>query len=96
MNESTQSAEVKTTDDGHVRLNVVLACRNSSGAPDFAVVPVMATDSEYALGYYYDMAQWAAEDAGYQGPFVAFDPAEFGAIFKIAEQLRPTAGGQSA
>lgn len=54
----------------------VLACRNTSGEPDFAFVKVRCNEEMQALGCHYDTAiLWATEN-GYEGPFIVWDAVE--------------------
>jgi hypothetical protein len=69
---------------------IAVACRNASGIADMPVFTVTSTDKEYALGTHYDQAEAMAEEAGYEGPFVCFDPFEQPVILSAARTLSLT------
>ena len=75
-------------------LHIAVACRNASGMADLPVFAVHVTAEEYELGIHYEKAEALAEEAGYEGPFISFDPAEHKAIVSAARTLQalfPTA-----
>lgn len=59
---------------------VAVACRNASGEADLPVFEIHVSEHDRDLGLHYDLAEALAEDCGYEGPFVCFDPAEQPAI----------------
>lgn len=58
------------------KIKMIVACRNSSGEADMFSCTLEATQDEYLLGKHYDFAEKLAEESGYEGPFVSFDPSE--------------------
>lgn len=73
---SAKGNEESTT----MALKVAVACRNASGSADMPVFDLVVSLQEYELGMHYEMAQAQAENTGYEGPFVCFDPTESHAI----------------
>ena len=67
-NKSNQS------DSNEVRqVRCVVACYNSNGSPDLYSVIVKTDEKGYNNGEHYAAAERAAEESGYEGPFVKFD-----------------------
>ena len=58
------------------RLMIVTACMRADGTPTFVVTDVEATPEECANGVHYYLAEADLLEAGYEEPFVHFDPAE--------------------
>ena len=58
------------------RLTIVTACMRADGTPTFALTAVDATPEECANGVHYYRAEADLLEAGYEEPFVHFDPAE--------------------
>ena len=58
------------------RLTIVTACMRADGTPALAVTDVEATPDECANGVHYYLAEADLLEAGYEEPFVHFDPAE--------------------
>ncbi len=58
------------------RLTIVTACMRADGTPAFALTDVEATPEERANGVHYYRAEADLLEAGYEEPFVHFDPAE--------------------
>lgn len=54
-------------------IECVVACRNAEGVSDFYFCKVECSESEYDIGEHYDIAENAALEEGYEGPFVVFD-----------------------
>ena len=53
---------------------IVLACTNANGAPDFAFVQVDCSEEMFNEGEHYKAAEkFAQSELGYEGPFVCFD-----------------------
>lgn len=52
---------------------MMVACINANGERDLFVTTVLASENEISEGFHYDMAESKAADAGYSGPYVAFD-----------------------
>lgn len=50
---------------------MMVACHNASGEPDIYFCKIRCTYEEYCEGEHYALAEWKAEDAGYEGPFVS-------------------------
>ena len=71
-------------------IRVAVACRNASGMADMPIFTVEVTGLEYDLGSHYVMAEACAIDAGYEGPFVCFDPVEQRAIHEAGRSLTGT------
>jgi len=69
---------------------IAVACRNASGMADMPVFTVFPSQAELELGLAYDQAEALAQEAGYEGPFVCFDPAEQRAIASAALELKAT------
>lgn len=67
--------------------HIAVACRNASGKADMPVFTVSVTEKEYDLGVHYDKASALAEAAGYEKPFVCFDPAEQSNLLTAARTL---------
>jgi len=67
---------------------VALACTAADGSPTLTTYKVGVTEEEYDLGYHYDIAIEQAKDDRYEGPFVPFDCAEHGELFRGVEELR--------
>ena len=55
-------------------LVVVTACLNPSGVPDFALTEIEVTQEEYEDGLHCDCAEASLAAAGYEEPFLHFDP----------------------
>lgn len=68
-------------------ISIAVACVNASGMADLPVFQVQCTEQEYDLGVHYEKAEAMAEAAGYEGPFICFDPAEHTAIPQAAKTL---------
>ncbi|GAJ29331.1 hypothetical protein [Acidomonas methanolica] len=68
-------------------IHIAVACRNASGMADMPVFTVAVSDEEYGLGIHYDKAEAMAEEAGYEKPFVCFDPVEQPAIVSAVRTL---------
>jgi len=68
-------------------LRIAVACRNASGAADLPVFEVAASADEIAEGVHYDRARELAEQCGYEGPLLCFDPDEQVAIVCAAQTL---------
>ena len=68
-------------------LYIAVACRNASGMPDLPIFTVTVTQEDIDLGIHYNKAEALAEEAGYERPFVCFDPAEQCAILAAAREL---------
>lgn len=68
---------------------VAVACRNASGMADMPVFQVTVPPDHYDLGEHYDIAEAMAAEAGYEGPFVCFDPTEQPAIRAGVARLQP-------
>lgn len=66
-------------------IKVVVACRNASGSSDMPVFDVAATQDQIDLGEHYDLAEKMASEAGYEAPFVCFDPQEVPALKRALE-----------
>lgn len=73
--------------DTLMTIDVAVACRNASGVADMPVFGVTITPKQYALGEHYDLAERQAAEAGYEGPFVCFDPAEQPALRACVARL---------
>ena len=58
------------------RITIITACMRADGLPTFAVTAVDATSEECANGVHYYLAEADLLEAGYEEPFVHFDPAE--------------------
>lgn len=74
--------------DSFKSIKVAVACRNANGSPDFYITTVSVSQTDYALGEHYTVAEEHAEEAGYEGPFLSFDDSEHGAIISAAQQLQ--------
>jgi hypothetical protein len=59
-----------------VSTEVIVVCRNSNGAPDFALVVVACPEASMADGQHYELASAAADSLGYQEPYIFFDEKE--------------------
>ncbi len=70
---------------------VLVACRNASGMADLFIAHLEGSEADYDLGDHYDRAEALAEAAGYERPFVSFDPAEQGSLIAAAEIATQTA-----
>lgn len=70
-------------------VRVAVACTGASGEPELPIFTVHVTDHQHDLGEHYDLAQQAAADEGYEGPFVCFDDQEFAPILRTAAELAP-------
>lgn len=57
-------------------IQIVSACMNANGCPDFALSQVEVTQEEIENGVHYYLAEADLLEAGYEEPFVHFDPAE--------------------
>jgi hypothetical protein len=73
-------------------IRCVVACKNASGQPDFFGCTLTATQEEYDNGEHYDAAAVAAEEEGYEGPFVVYDENDgpawlFAHVGKAADEL---------
>ena len=66
---------------------VAVACRNASDVADMPVFSVQVSEEDHQLGAHYALAESLASTAGYDGPFVCFDPDEHTAIGNAAEKL---------
>ena len=62
--------------EGKRSLAVVTACMRADGLPDFALTEVEVTHDEYENGVHYELVADRLVDAGYDEPFVHFDPIE--------------------
>jgi len=62
--------------DMTVKVKCAVACKNSSGSPDFFITTVEVTKNEYALGDHYDKATAKAEEDGYENPFLVYEKAD--------------------
>lgn len=71
-----------------MKTKVAVACRNASGVPDMVLLEVEASQEAIATGEHYELAQDMAQDRRYEGPYVCFDPSEFGAITSMADEIR--------
>lgn len=78
-----------STERGNVQnvstIKIVVACRNASGSSDMPVFDVAATQDQIDLGEHYDLAEKMASEAGYEAPFVCFDPQEVPALKRALE-----------
>ncbi|MFW7348460.1 MAG: hypothetical protein ACODTU_20470 [Pigmentiphaga sp.] len=75
------------TDGKEIEMQVAVACANAFGIPDMPVFKARVTQEEYDLGVHYEKAKSLAGKAGYEGPFVCYDVAEYGAILSAARKL---------
>jgi hypothetical protein len=65
-------------------ITVVTACMSADGTPDFALNTVEVTHEEYENGVHYDLVEDQLADAGYDEPFVHYDPFESPAFLHAA------------
>lgn len=56
-----------------MQIKCVVACNNAAGNPDFYFCTVACTDEQYDAGEHCDVAEHAAREEGYEGPFVVYD-----------------------
>lgn len=56
-----------------MKIKCVVACRNAEGVSDFYFCIVECNQEEYDVGKHYDIAENAALENGYEGPFVTYD-----------------------
>lgn len=56
-----------------MKVQVVTACHDANGAPDFALNEVKVSKTQFENGDHYDLVAEALLDAGYGRPFVHFD-----------------------
>lgn len=70
----------KRDEESKGKIRVLVACRNASGSSDMALFDVHASQSQIDLGEHYDLAEEMASEAGFEAPFVCFDPTEVGAL----------------
>lgn len=66
---------------------IVVACRNASGEADVYVASVECDAEAHALGVHYAKAEAAAEEAGYEGPFVCYAAQEQGRLIRAVKEL---------
>ena len=67
---------------------IALACTAADGSPTLTTYKVGVSEEEYDLGYHYDIAIEQALEDGYEAPFVPFDCAEHGELFRGMEELQ--------
>ena len=54
-------------------IDVGVICRNANGEPDIFWTTIYATRKEIEEGLHYDLAEAAAQDNEYDGPFICVD-----------------------
>jgi hypothetical protein len=81
--------------EGKRLIQVVSACMNANGCPDFVLNQVEVTHEELENDVHYDLAEAGLRDAGFDEPFVHFDSGEDPAFLHPAVRqylgLPPTA-----
>lgn len=85
--ESLASAVKIPVDETLVPVKIAVACHNASGEVDFFLTTVMANRADYVEGRHADKAIELAKSAGYEAPFLCYDPAEFGNIERMFTEL---------
>ena len=72
-------------------INMGVMCRDANGSPDIALVTVTCTQAAIDNGDHYAMACELAEDAGYEGPMIAFDSSDScsGRLGEAQDWLKP-------
>lgn len=64
--------------------NVVVACHNASGEPDFVMTTVKLSKQKRDLGFHYEVAEKRALDHDYEKPMICFDEEEMPGFLKKA------------
>jgi hypothetical protein len=68
---------------------VIVAGINANGEADLLDLKVDVTEAEFDDSEHYDKAREAAEEAGFEGPFVCFDEYEAQSIIRMGRKLDP-------
>lgn len=82
------SGEIAATQESDKTVKVAVACTDSNGAPTIYIVTISVSQEQYALGEHCDLAEVAAAEDGYEGPFICFDDTEVHSIINAAKLLQ--------